>query len=267
MTMLGESSKNYLMPYLEVTCTLTMFDINDQHDRSALNAESMEEMPQWLECVPGSGRRRQLLQQHRDLILLDEDIPSVVPYIAELVDDAKIDVLLYNGDLDLACSPQSTEMALESMSWSGKDSWMDPKQTPWQQWIVQDQAAGHTKKLGNLQFLVVYNSGHFVPTNQAEHALNMIGRLIDGASFGDQELPQFAMNDINNGENRITSINMDGPHKSTVHHSFLIGACGFLLGLLVSVVWFGKKSHNSHHHNQSWVDSPFPKTETTPLNH
>jgi hypothetical protein len=45
----------------------------------------MEELPEWLECVPGSGRRRHL-QQRRKLILLDEDIPSVVPYIAELVD-------------------------------------------------------------------------------------------------------------------------------------------------------------------------------------
>lgn len=94
--------------------------------------------------------------------MLDEDIPTVVPYIAELVDGkhisayalctildfvahtiivvlpqgAKIDVLLYNGDLDLSCNPQSTELALESMEWSGKEEWMDPEKTPWQQWMI-----------------------------------------------------------------------------------------------------------------------------------
>ena len=45
--------------------------------------------------------------------MLEHDKPmSVVPYIAELLDDANIDVLLYNGDLDLACLSQSIELAL-----------------------------------------------------------------------------------------------------------------------------------------------------------
>ena len=238
---------------------------NDPDVRSALNTDSMDELPQWLECVPGSGRRRQL-KQHRDLILLDEDIPSVVPYIAELVDGAKIDVLLYNGDLDLACSPQSTEMALESMDWSGKDEWMDPETTPWQQWVVQDQAAGHTKKYKNLQFLVVYNSGHFVPTNQAEHALNMIGRLIDGSSFGDQELPQFSTSEIGVERESFASIVINHGKKETMQFAVLSGVFGFLLGLLASIVFSKKRSHG-HYHNQSSMDSPFPKTETTPLKH
>lgn len=55
---------------------------------------------------------------------------------AVLLQGAKIDVLLYNGDLDLSCNPQSTELALESMEWSGKKEWMDPEKTPWQQWMI-----------------------------------------------------------------------------------------------------------------------------------
>lgn len=228
----------------------------------------MEELPEWLECVPGSGRRR-LLHQHRDLIILDDDITSVVPFIAELVDDAKIDVLLYNGDLDLACSPQSTEMALESMTWSGKEEWMDPDTTPWKQWMVDDLPAGHTKSYKNLHFLVVYNSGHFVPTNQARNALNMIGRLIDGENFGDLELPQFVMKASNKGQTPTISIAeaADLGKKQTVQFSLLTGVFGFLLGLLASVVFGKKLSHKGHYHNSSSMDSPFPKTETTPLRH
>lgn len=61
------------------------------YHRSALNVESMEELPQWTSCVPGAGRRRQLNRQHhRNLLMLDEDIPTVVPYIAELVDGKSV---------------------------------------------------------------------------------------------------------------------------------------------------------------------------------
>eukprot|EP00804_Cyclotella_cryptica_P027686 CCRYP_010298-RB/>CCRYP_010298-RB protein AED:0.04 eAED:0.04 QI:231/0.75/0.8/1/0.75/0.8/5/491/633 len=241
---------------------------NDPDVRNALNAQSLEEKPQWLECVPGSGRRRKLRDhQHRELILLDSDIPSVVPYIAELVDDARIDVLLYNGDLDLACSAQSTEMALESMEWSGKEEWMDPAITPWQQWNIEGSAGGHTKKFNNLEFLVVYNSGHFVPTNQARNALNMIGRFLDGKAFGDVELPQFALSSNYQGkEPSIISIS-DHERSATIQFSMLSGILGFLLGLLASVVFSRKRSHHGHYHNQSSTDSPFPKTETTPLKH
>ena len=235
--------------------------------RSALNVQSMDEKPQWLECVPGSGRRR-LHRQHRDLILLDEDFPSVVPYIAELVDDAKIDVLLYNGDLDLACSPQSTEMSLESMEWSGKESWMNPTITPWQQWMVGDLASGHTKHFDKLQFLVVYNSGHFVPTNQGQNALNMIGRLIDGQKFGDKELPQYDLGVNKEQANEPLNILIpDREKKEAVKFSLMTGVFGFLLGMLTSIVFSKKRVSHGHYHNQSSLDSPFPKTETTPLKH
>ena len=85
---------------------------NDPDVRIALNAPSTDNMPLWEACVPGSGRRRldeSLRSSHpkttanRQLLLLDKDPNSVVPYIAELLDDAKIRVLLYNGDRDLAC--------------------------------------------------------------------------------------------------------------------------------------------------------------------
>lgn len=236
--------------------------------RSALNVQSLEEMPQWVECVPGSGRRRNLKEHHRrELILLDGDIPSVVPYIAELVDDARIDVLLYNGDLDLACSAQSTEMALESMEWSGKVGWMDPAITPWQQWSVEGAAAGHTKKFNNLEFLVVYNSGHFVPTNQARNALNMIGRLLDGKSFGDIELPQYALDSNHQTEKPPSISTADHKRKVMIQFPLLTGIIGFLLGFLASTVVSKKRTHHGHYHNQSSTDSPFPKTETTPLKH
>jgi hypothetical protein len=78
--------------------TLSLF-FNDPVVRTSLNAPSMDEQPHWSGCVPGAGRRRHLERTNqRELTVLDNDRPlSVVPYIAELLDDAKLDILFYNG--------------------------------------------------------------------------------------------------------------------------------------------------------------------------
>jgi hypothetical protein len=88
-------------------------------------------------------------------------------------------------------------------------------------------------------------------------------------NFGDQELPQFAMKASNKGQNPTISIAeaADLGKKQTVQFSLLTGVFGFLLGLLASVVFGKKLSHKGHYHNSSSMDSPFPKTETTPLKH
>ena len=198
--------------------------------------------------------------------MLENDKPlSVVPYISELLDDGKLDILMYNGDLDLACNAQGTELALESMDWSGKREWLDPYTTKWHEWIVDGQAAGHTKKFKNLEFLVVYNSGHFVPINQAQHSLNMIGRLLDGKSMGDKELPQFPLPKKYNikggtitGEKQTTKGIRGGA-------PLLPALCGFLLGVMATYFWYNR--HASREYSTSSSNSSFEATEATPLHH
>ena len=203
--------------------------------------------------------------------MLDNDRPlSVVPYIAELLDDAKIDILLYNGDLDLVCSSQSTELALESMEWSGREEWMDPDTTKWHQWTVDNQPAGHTKKFNNLQFVVVYNSGHFVPINQAQNALDMIGRFLDGKSLGDKELPTFPIQENKQPQQEPQVASTDDGQAAEGTNIFslptlLIALGGFLLGMLTS--HFISKRSASRQFSSSSSSSPFPVTEATPLHH
>lgn len=229
---------------------LTGTFFNSKEVQEALNVKK----DNWLQCVPGSGRRRLQDSPHhhqmRQLILLDQDRRSVLPWIAELLDDAKIDVLVYNGDLDLSCNSQGTELALEAMNWSGKENWRDPQVTKWYNWISSDQPAGHTKKLKNLEFLVVYNSGHFVPINQAEHALDMIGRLLDGKSFQDVELPRFVT-----GGRAATSMGRVTPeYSSSSVESYWspVGLIGFFIGAAASyaVVRLFPKYRNSRGYEQ-----------------
>jgi hypothetical protein len=147
---------------------------------------------EWRGCVPGSGRRRRLEQlqrhKHRQLYLTQDQPISTVPYIAELLDDAKIRVLIYNGDRDLSTNAQGSEMALNSMDWSGVEQWT---KAPRGLWVVGNQSAGYSKRHLGLEFVVVYNSGHLVPYNQPVHALDLVTRFLQNKSFADHALPSF----------------------------------------------------------------------------
>jgi hypothetical protein len=143
---------------------------------------------EWRGCIPGSGRRRRLEEQHRQLYLTQDQPISIVPYIAELLDDAKIRVLIYNGDRDLSTNAQGSEMALNSMEWSGSKEWTKASRGLW---VVENQSAGYSKEHMGLEFVVVYNSGHLVPYNQPLNALDLVTRFLQKKSFADHELPSF----------------------------------------------------------------------------
>jgi Serine carboxypeptidase len=150
----------------------------------------------WHGCIPGAGRRRRrrltTATDDKSLLpgatLLAHDQPeSTVPYVAELL-DAGIPVLVYNGDRDLSTCAQGSEMLLNSMNWSGAKSW---RTTPRGLWIANDQVAGYAKSHNGLGFVIVYNSGHMVPTNQPAAGLDLITRFMNNQSFLDYELPVF----------------------------------------------------------------------------
>eukprot|EP00978_Attheya_sp_CCMP212_P047793 scaffold430870_cov90-Attheya_sp.AAC.1 len=149
---------------------------------------------EWRVCIPGEGRRRRMLfTDSNNKLLLDDDRPiTVVPYIAELLDsNAGIRVLAYNGDRDMSCCAQGSELALNGMEWSGSSDWNSVASSRGL-WTVGGQPAGYAKAVKGLEFVVVYNSGHLVPMNQPVHALDLIERFVRNQRFSDEELPTFA---------------------------------------------------------------------------
>jgi hypothetical protein len=121
---------------------------------------------------------------------MDDDKPwDVTPYIAQLLDEAKIDVLIYSGDRDIICNTQGNEEALMKMEWSGNDDngWSHATRSLW---VNNDYPAGYIKSDRNLHFLIVYNAGHMVPYNQPENSLDMLERFLRGTSFHDKPLMQ-----------------------------------------------------------------------------
>jgi hypothetical protein len=56
-------------------------------------------------------------------------------------------------------------------------------------WLPNGEMSGYAKVIKNLQFLVVYNSGHLVPYNQPRHSLDLILRVVKGKRFLDHQIP------------------------------------------------------------------------------
>lgn len=141
----------------------------------------------WYECLPGAGRR---LEELPGKILLAHDRPiSVIPYVAELL-DAGVRVLIYNGDRDMTTNGPSTEVLLDEMQWSGAQGWMDEYSRGL--WLPKEkQLGGYVRHYRNLDFVVVANSGHLVPFNEPDVALDLITRFVGNKTFADEDLPLF----------------------------------------------------------------------------
>jgi Serine carboxypeptidase len=166
----------------------------------------------WVECMPGAGRRRRLSHHHHipllpGQLLLDHDRPiSVVPYVADLLDHTDVRVLVYNGDRDMTTNAQGSEMLLDSMDWDGAEGWAsdyerglwfpdtatppDPL-SPASHHPTSHTFGGYMKRYHNLDFLIVYNSGHLVPFNQDKIALDLVTRFLGNRTFLDRPLPRF----------------------------------------------------------------------------
>lgn len=130
----------------QITFTSEAF-FNDPFVKDALHVQNKDHY--WHGCQAGSGRRRLLKgsnglmedHPHRKLYM-DNDRPlSVVPYIAELLDEG-IPMIVYNGDRDMTTNMVGTELALNAMEWSGSSEWLD---APRGLWNVDGYPAGWGK--------------------------------------------------------------------------------------------------------------------------
>lgn len=205
----------------------------------------------WIECIPGAGRRRLEQTFHRRLddanqadlpgkTLLAHDKPeSVVPYVADLLDDAGIRVLIYNGDRDMTTNSQGSEMLLDQMKWDGAAGWSNTADYERGLWLARYDATtvgGYMKQYRNLEFLVVINSGHLVPFNRPQLALELITRFLGNESFIDKPLPKYDIRTSSSKKKDSYSKNNTGASTPSPHAIYsavkmvTILAIGFLVG-------------------------------------
>ncbi|KAM9759709.1 lysosomal protective protein isoform 2-T2 [Menidia menidia] len=97
----------------------------------------------------------------------------------KLLSAMKYRVLVYNGDVDMACNFMGDEWFVESLQ--------QEVQVQRRTWMFQDvdgrQVGGFVKEFSNIAFLTVKGSGHMVPSDKPKAAFTMFSRFLKGEPY------------------------------------------------------------------------------------
>eukprot|EP01065_Artemidia_motanka_P012137 TRINITY_DN1663_c0_g1_i1.p1 TRINITY_DN1663_c0_g1~~TRINITY_DN1663_c0_g1_i1.p1 ORF type:complete len:501 (+),score=190.55 TRINITY_DN1663_c0_g1_i1:74-1504(+) len=117
-----------------------------------------------------------------EMNLLADFHVSMAPRLITLL-NAKYQVLIYSGSLDVIIGAALTEMFLPLLQWDGRNEYNAALRTVWK--VAKDdvQVAGYVRRAGVLTQAVVRSAGHLVPHDQERVAYDMITRFVDGKPF------------------------------------------------------------------------------------
>jgi len=101
-------------------------------------------------------------------------------------------LLFFNGINDMICNHVGNEKLLEKLPWAHQDEWTLARRNAWQPIPESAGPAGYMKEFENLLFLKVMSSGHMVPMDVPDVALEMMRTFMFSKSFasGAQRLPR-----------------------------------------------------------------------------
>lgn len=112
----------------------------------------------------------------------------------------KIDILLYNGNFDMACAAIGTEAWVANMSWVGATAFKNAKRNVW---TVKGKGsanagangkddddddssvAGYWKSAYNLTHVIGFGGGHWYPHDQPRNAFLMVDSFLAGKPLSD----------------------------------------------------------------------------------
>ncbi|XP_061688892.1 lysosomal protective protein isoform X2 [Syngnathoides biaculeatus] len=139
--------------------------LNDPHVRGALHVD--DRAPDWTICSS------EVHLNYRRLYL------DVRKQYLKLLAALKYRVLVYNGDVDMACNFMGDEWFVESLN--------QQVQVSRRPWVYENedgrQVGGFVKEFDNLAFLTVKGSGHMVPTDKPGAAFAVFSRFITKQPF------------------------------------------------------------------------------------
>ncbi|KAL3759807.1 hypothetical protein ACHAWU_007551 [Discostella pseudostelligera] len=98
------------------------------------------------------------------------------PYVADLLNDG-IPALIYAGDLDFVCNYLGNRAWTLNLDWKHKNEFQAAEEKDW------NNGGGLARTSNGLTFLQVFDAGHMVPSDQPEHALQMITQFLNGEAF------------------------------------------------------------------------------------
>lgn len=101
-----------------------------------------------------------------------------IGWVSSLLDDG-IRVTTYNGVTDGSCCNHLGHFsATKALSWSGRESYLGAQRVQWGS-AGAAEPSGFVQEGGGLRFVWVMNSGHLVPYDRPEVALDMLRKHID----------------------------------------------------------------------------------------
>ncbi|XP_045683966.1 probable serine carboxypeptidase CPVL isoform X2 [Phyllostomus hastatus] len=89
-----------------------------------------------------------------------------------------LEVLLYNGQLDVLLPASLTERFLMVMNWKGSQEYRRVERKIWKILKSDQEVAGYVRQVGNFHQLIVRGGGHNLPFDQPLRAYDMINRFI-----------------------------------------------------------------------------------------
>lgn len=100
-------------------------------------------------------------------------------------------LLFFNGINDMICNHVGNERFLDKLPWAHQEDWTLARRFAWDPISDSGSPAGYMKEFENLLFLKVLNSGHMVPMDVPDVALEMMRTFMYIQSFasGAQRIP------------------------------------------------------------------------------
>ncbi|CAB9528530.1 Pheromone-processing carboxypeptidase KEX1 [Seminavis robusta] len=188
--------------------------------------------------------------------------------------ESDIRLLFFNGVTDLICNHVGNEIALERLNWKHQSDWTKATRTAWKSKSqAGDKISGYIKEFNNLLYLKVMDSGHMVPMDVPEVALDMMRLFLYGGQGAFQYSPQ-NLDRLANTDRQcpscpvcaanITNIEIDArsgaetgggnDDKSAADNINLLVGLGFGAVVIVVAIGLHRRSKYGNHSNVSTYD-------------
>jgi cathepsin A (carboxypeptidase C) len=120
--------------------------------------------------------------------LTGDGVLSTQPQVLYLLEHG-IDVLFYQGNLDLACNTAGNLQWANTMQWKGQPAFVAQPKRSWENegkevgWFKEVKTTTASGRDTTFAFATVDGAGHMVPMNKPKEALALVDRWIRKRSY------------------------------------------------------------------------------------
>jgi len=102
----------------------------------------------------------------------------VINTVDDLIQNTKLKVVVYSGQLDLICDTMGTEAWVQKLNWPGLQNYNTAPRKPYHAEKVTNGPAGYIKSYENFSFYWILNAGHMVPYDAGYASRTMVHKIV-----------------------------------------------------------------------------------------